>query len=209
MNNLLKQYAVYMESVCNQLNCPEALPALKKGFEALCEAFDYPYDDSLDWKFSQHDGRPIDEYNDDISTPEMDATRTNNQMDELVRTAWNQAYNKLKYAKTGVFSTLTKKESLDANNRYVLTMHDAARHLTFILNSDTPYSISIQFNSRPLCTVTIPVSVQSNYAAHIQRILSTVMSSMNNHPAAIDMDATSSPCEQLQARGYEVKPAQV
>ena len=27
-----------MESVCNKFNCPEALPALKEGFRAFCEA---------------------------------------------------------------------------------------------------------------------------------------------------------------------------
>lgn len=211
MNTNQKKYTAFMESVCKEFNCLNALPALQKGFEALCEAFSDPHDDTererLNWKFNQHDGRPIDEYNDDISTPEMDATRTNNQTDELVRTAWNNAYYNLKHAKTGVFSTLTKKESLDANNRYVLTMHDDERQLTFILHSDTPYSITVQFKSRPLCAVTIPVSVHSNYAAHLRRILSTCMTSMNNPPTDLDMDDTSSPCEQLlQARGYEVKP---
>lgn len=33
-------YTVFMESVCSQFNCPEALPALKEGFKAFCEAFD-------------------------------------------------------------------------------------------------------------------------------------------------------------------------
>lgn len=38
MNEYQKQYAAFMESVCNQFNCPDAIPALRKGFEALCEA---------------------------------------------------------------------------------------------------------------------------------------------------------------------------
>lgn len=38
MNTYQKSYATFMESVCNQFNCREALPALKEGFKAFCEA---------------------------------------------------------------------------------------------------------------------------------------------------------------------------
>lgn len=38
MNEYQKQYTAFMESVCNQFNCPDAIPALRKGFEAFCEA---------------------------------------------------------------------------------------------------------------------------------------------------------------------------
>lgn len=33
-----KIYTAFMESVCNEFNCMQALPALKEGFRALCEA---------------------------------------------------------------------------------------------------------------------------------------------------------------------------
>lgn len=33
-----KVYTAFMESVCNEFNCMPALPALKEGFKALCEA---------------------------------------------------------------------------------------------------------------------------------------------------------------------------
>ena len=38
MNTYQKSYTAFMESVCNKFNCPEALPALKEGFKAFCEA---------------------------------------------------------------------------------------------------------------------------------------------------------------------------
>lgn len=38
MNTYQKSYAAFMESVCNQFNCRKALPALKEGFKAFCEA---------------------------------------------------------------------------------------------------------------------------------------------------------------------------
>ena len=38
MNKQQESYAAFMESVCNTFNCPEALPALKEGFRAFCEA---------------------------------------------------------------------------------------------------------------------------------------------------------------------------
>lgn len=47
MNIYQKEYTAFMESVCKQFNCCEALPALKEGFKALCEStyVDYePYD---------------------------------------------------------------------------------------------------------------------------------------------------------------------
>lgn len=40
MNTNQKSYSNFMESVCNQFNCLEALPALKEGFKVFCEAFD-------------------------------------------------------------------------------------------------------------------------------------------------------------------------
>ena len=38
MADFQKSYAIFMENVCNELNCLEALPALKEGFKTLCEA---------------------------------------------------------------------------------------------------------------------------------------------------------------------------
>ena len=38
MNTYQKYYMAFMESVCKQFNCPEALPALTEGFKDLCEA---------------------------------------------------------------------------------------------------------------------------------------------------------------------------
>lgn len=38
MNNKHQSYVAFMESVCNKFNCPEAIPALKEGFKAFCEA---------------------------------------------------------------------------------------------------------------------------------------------------------------------------
>lgn len=38
MNTNQKEYMIFMESVCKALNCREALPPLKEGFKALCEA---------------------------------------------------------------------------------------------------------------------------------------------------------------------------
>lgn len=38
MNTYQKSYAAFMESVCTQFNCRKALPALKEGFKAFCEA---------------------------------------------------------------------------------------------------------------------------------------------------------------------------
>ena len=38
MNTYQKSYTAFMESVCKQFNCTDALPTLKEGFEALCEA---------------------------------------------------------------------------------------------------------------------------------------------------------------------------
>lgn len=38
MNTYQKYYTAFMESVCKQFNCPDALPALTEGFYALCEA---------------------------------------------------------------------------------------------------------------------------------------------------------------------------
>lgn len=35
-----KMYTAFMESVCNEFNCMQALPALKEGFRALCESVD-------------------------------------------------------------------------------------------------------------------------------------------------------------------------
>jgi hypothetical protein len=40
MNTYQKSYTAFMESVCNQFNCKEALPVLTEGFNALCEAVD-------------------------------------------------------------------------------------------------------------------------------------------------------------------------
>lgn len=37
MNTYQKSYTTFMESVCKQFNCPDALPALKEGFKAFCE----------------------------------------------------------------------------------------------------------------------------------------------------------------------------
>ena len=38
MNMHQKTYAAFLESVCNKFNCPEMAPALKEGFQALCES---------------------------------------------------------------------------------------------------------------------------------------------------------------------------
>jgi hypothetical protein len=38
MSMLTSTYSAFIESVCNQFNCREALPALKEGFKAFCEA---------------------------------------------------------------------------------------------------------------------------------------------------------------------------
>ena len=38
MNTYQKSYTAFMESVCKQFNCTDALPTLKEGFETLCEA---------------------------------------------------------------------------------------------------------------------------------------------------------------------------
>lgn len=38
MNAYQKSYTAFMESVCKQFNCPDALPALTEGFKAFCEA---------------------------------------------------------------------------------------------------------------------------------------------------------------------------
>ena len=38
MPMLASTYSAFIESVCNRFNCLEALPALKEGFKAFCEA---------------------------------------------------------------------------------------------------------------------------------------------------------------------------
>ena len=38
MTNSQKKYTAFLESVCNKFSCPEAIPALKEGFRAFCEA---------------------------------------------------------------------------------------------------------------------------------------------------------------------------
>lgn len=40
MNNMQKQYAAFMESVCARYKCESALPSLREGFKAFCEAVD-------------------------------------------------------------------------------------------------------------------------------------------------------------------------
>ena len=47
MNTYQKSYTAFMESVCKQFNCTDALPTLKEGFEALCEATDPDWEDKL------------------------------------------------------------------------------------------------------------------------------------------------------------------
>lgn len=49
MNTYQKSYTAFMESVCKQFNCTDALPALKEGFEALCEAT------NPDWAYKVHE----------------------------------------------------------------------------------------------------------------------------------------------------------
>lgn len=44
MNKIQQKYNAFMESVCAQFNCKQALPALKQGFKAFCEAVDVDYD---------------------------------------------------------------------------------------------------------------------------------------------------------------------
>lgn len=44
MNKIQQKYNAFMESVCTQFNCRQALPALKQGFKAFCEAVDVDYD---------------------------------------------------------------------------------------------------------------------------------------------------------------------
>lgn len=44
MNKIQQKYNAFMESVCTQFNCKQALPALKQGFKAFCEAVDVDYD---------------------------------------------------------------------------------------------------------------------------------------------------------------------
>jgi hypothetical protein len=44
MNKIQQKYSAFMESVCTQFNCKQALPALKQGFKAFCEAVDVDYD---------------------------------------------------------------------------------------------------------------------------------------------------------------------
>ena len=44
MNTNQKKYTAFMESVCKEFNCPEALPALNAGFKALCESTMVEYD---------------------------------------------------------------------------------------------------------------------------------------------------------------------
>lgn len=39
MNKQQKQYVAFMESICDKLNCREAIPALQEGFKAYCEAY--------------------------------------------------------------------------------------------------------------------------------------------------------------------------
>lgn len=44
MNKIQQKYNAFMESVCTQFNCKQALPALRQGFKAFCEAVDVDYD---------------------------------------------------------------------------------------------------------------------------------------------------------------------
>ena len=44
MNTNQKKYTAFMESVCKEFNCPEALPALNAGFKAFCESTMVEYD---------------------------------------------------------------------------------------------------------------------------------------------------------------------
>lgn len=44
MNKIQQKYNAFMESVCAQFNCKQALPALRQGFKAFCEAVDVDYD---------------------------------------------------------------------------------------------------------------------------------------------------------------------
>lgn len=44
MNKIQQKYNAFMESVCAQFNCKQALPALKQGFKAFCESVDVDYD---------------------------------------------------------------------------------------------------------------------------------------------------------------------
>ena len=46
MDKYQKIYAAFMESVCEKFNCKEALPELKEGFQALCEAAE---EDDTSW----------------------------------------------------------------------------------------------------------------------------------------------------------------
>ena len=49
MNTNQKKYTAFMESVCKEFNCPEAIPALNAGFKAFCEANDYYYGSNKYW----------------------------------------------------------------------------------------------------------------------------------------------------------------
>ena len=40
MNDMQKRYEAFMESICTKYKCEDALPALREGFGALCEADD-------------------------------------------------------------------------------------------------------------------------------------------------------------------------
>ncbi len=42
MNTQQKKYTAFMESVCKEFNCPDAIPALTAGFKAFCEATSTP-----------------------------------------------------------------------------------------------------------------------------------------------------------------------
>ena len=45
MNEKLQQkYMAFMEGVCTEFNCPQALPALQMGFKALCESTAVEYE---------------------------------------------------------------------------------------------------------------------------------------------------------------------
>lgn len=57
MNTYQKSYTAFMESVCKQFNCTDALPALKEGFEALCEATNPDWASKVHEYLAKQDGR--------------------------------------------------------------------------------------------------------------------------------------------------------
>lgn len=83
MNANQKEYMTFMESVCKVFNCSEALPSLKEGFKALCEAGllsagdEFNYEDD-EWKSDEAMSSFISECQDrqmDLNVERIDSNR--------------------------------------------------------------------------------------------------------------------------------------